>query len=165
MCAAQGQRDDSGKLNTPSAGGQYPLTAFVRVRDVESLDAGFFVYDNARHALHALSVDSSNKGLRDWAIGDQSWLGEAAAIILLAADVVSMNEHFADQPPQGQRGERYAYIETGCAAQNIQLQACAEGLACVLIAGYRDEATADVLNLQEPYEPIAHLCIVWPAVD
>ena len=60
--------------------------------------------------------------------------------------------------------ERYAWIEAGAAAQNIQLQATAEGLGSVLVAGFRDEATAAALALETPIMPLIHLCFGWPAM-
>jgi nitroreductase len=54
-------------------------------------------------------------------------------------------------------------MEAGAAAQNVLLQATAEGLGCVLIAGIDDEATAKALGLEPPMVPLLHLCFGWPA--
>ena len=64
---------------------------------------------------------------------------------------------------EDRRGLRYLYIESGAAAQNVQLQAASEGLACVLVAGFRDETTAQILGLEAPIAPVLHLCFGWPA--
>ena len=77
--------------------------------------------------------------------------------------MVAVTHHFSEQPPLGTRGLRYAYIEAGATSQNIHLQATAEGLGCVLVAGFKDEATADVLELEAPTAPVLHMCFGWPA--
>lgn len=67
-------------------------------------------------------------------------------------------------PPCGQRGQRYAWIEAGAAAQNIQLQATADGLGSVLVAGFPDDDTSKVLALNSSIKPLIHLCFDWPDV-
>lgn len=57
------------------------------------------------------------------------------------------------------------HTEAGAAAQTISLQAVAEGLGCVLVAGFKDEATAGVLNLEPPLAPVLHMCFGWPSED
>ena len=101
--------------------------------------------------------------LQSAALEEQPWIGGAAGIITICADFVAASHAFAKQPPLGTRGLRYLYIEAGAAAQNVQLQAASEGLACVLVAGFRDEATAQILGLEAPIAPVLHLCFGWPA--
>lgn len=96
------------------------------------------------------------------ALEDQPWIGVAPVITAVCADFRTPMEAFADQPPAGERGSRYVYIEAGAAAQNVQLQAAAEGLGCVLVAGFDDESTTKVLKLRPPIEPVLYLCIGWP---
>ena len=97
------------------------------------------------------------------ALEDQPWICNAAGIITICADMVAATLAFADQPPYGTRRLRHVHIEAGAVAQNIYLQAASEGLACVLVAGFQDEATAGVLNLAAPVAPVLHMCFGWPA--
>ena len=76
-----------------------------------------------------------------------------------------MNAHFGQQPPEGQRGTRYSYIETGAAAQNVHLQATALGLGMVLVAGFDDHAVSRALSLPAHLSPTALLCLGHPAAD
>ncbi|MFY0610300.1 MAG: SagB/ThcOx family dehydrogenase [Hyphomicrobiaceae bacterium] len=165
LWSAQGITGQSGERTVPSAHALHPLHLIVSAGLVTNLSVGAYCVSNDTLKLIPHLDHDLRPGLALVALDDQPWISSAPAILTICADMVSVSQAFVEQPPFGVRGRRYAYIEAGAAAQNIQLQACAEGLACVLIAGFRDEATADVLNLQEPYEPIAHLCIGWPAVD
>ncbi len=163
LWAAQGVTDESSKRTVPSAHGLHPLHLFVTAGHIADLPAGVYrvshdTLDLTPHLDHDIRT-----GLEQAALDDQPWIARAPAIITICANMVSISQAFAEQPPYGARGRRYAYIEAGAAAQNIHLQACAVGLACVLVAGFRDEATADVLHLAASYEPIIHMCIGWPA--
>src|SRR5690606_34012618 len=97
------------------------------------------------------------------AIGGPQWMMDAACIIIICADMATPGQVFADQKPFGSRGSRYVYLEAGAAAQNLQLQAVAEGLGSVCVGGFDDEATADVLGLRAPFAPIVQLCVGYPA--
>ena len=165
LWAAQGITDDSGKRTVPSAHALHPLRLFVTVGRVTGLPVG--VYSAVRDTLDLVAhLDQDIRfDLKRAALDDQPWITRAAIIITLCADMVAVSQSFAEQPPYGARGRRYAYIEAGAAAQNVHLQACAEGLACVLVAGFRDEATIAALKLACPLEPVAHLCVGWPAAD
>jgi nitroreductase len=88
---------------------------------------------------------------------------DAACVIIICADMVTPSQAFVDQKPFGSRGARYVYLEAGAAAQNLQLQAVAEGLGSVWVGGFNDEATADVLGLRAPLAPIIQLCVGYPA--
>ena len=95
----------------------------------------------------------------NWLAGTRPWL---AGNRVTYADLAAAARAFAEQPPYGMRGVRYAYIEVGAAAQTVQLQAVAEGLGSVLVGGFRDEATAQALSLPAPVTPVALMCLGWP---
>ncbi len=92
-------------------------------------------------------------------IGDQPWLSESAIVIGVAARLEESTKHFASQPPKGERGKRYVYMESGALAQNVHLQATDLGLGCVLVAGFEDSQAKSVLLLPPELEPTALLCI------
>lgn len=163
LWAAQGITDEAGKRTVPSAHALYPLRLFVGAGRVEGLAAGIYQVSGDTTSLTMHVEQGRRSELQKAALDDQPWLGEATAIITICADMVAVSQAFAEQPPYGARGRRYAYIEAGAAAQNIQLQAAADGLSCVLIAGFKDEATADVMQLASTIEPVIHMCLGWPA--
>ena len=159
LYAAQGIRSDHGKLVTPSAQEQYPLSTFVVIRNVMDVAEGLYEYDNADHSLLLREEGYFSKTLEAAAIGDQAWVANAALIIVLASNIQSMNTHFAEQAPLNKRGERYCYIEVGAAAQNVQLQGTALDIGMVLVGGFDNERVKTVLNLPSELEPSALLCL------
>jgi SagB-type dehydrogenase family enzyme len=163
LWAAQGITNESGKRTVPSAHALHPLRLFVSAGQIEGVAAGTYQVSGDTREL-TLHLSGDRRGaLQQAALDDQPWIGGATAIITICADMLAASQAFAEQPPYGARGRRYAYIEAGAAAQNIYLQAAAEGLSCALIAGFRDEATADMMQLPLPLEPVIHMCIGWPA--
>lgn len=159
LFAAQGRRGSGNKLLTPSAQEQYPLSTFVVATRVSDIAAGFYQYENADHSISTLETGAFGQALEEAALGDQPWIGNAAAIVIIAGNIQSMNQHFSEQPPLNQRGERYTYIEVGAVAQNMQLQATALNIGTVLVGGFNNEAVKTILNLPPELEPAALLCV------
>lgn len=164
LSAAQGVTDPDGKRAVPSAHGLYPLRLYVIAGAVEGLATGIHAVGHAGDRDLALHLDGDVRpALEAAALDVQPWIGKAPCIVAICADLALAAETFAKQPPYGGRGIRYALLEAGAAAQAIQLQAVAEGLGSVLVAGFRDEETADALRLPAPIAPIALMCLGWPA--
>ena len=160
--AAQGVTDEDGKRTAPSAHALHPLRLYLCAGRIEGIAAGVHACGANDDDL-SLHLDKDVRALLEReALEEQPWIGEAAGVITVCADLIGPSIAFADQPPYGVRGLRYVHIEAGAAAQNIYLQAAAEGLGCVLVAGFHDEATASVLNLSPPLAPILHMCFGWP---
>jgi SagB-type dehydrogenase family enzyme len=160
--AAQGVTGDDGQRTAPSAHALYPLGLRLVAGKVEGLEAGLYQVA-PEQAPKLLKPGDHRPALQAAALEEQPWVGNAAAILAFCADMEAVTRHFAEQPPLGARGARYVYIEAGAAAQNALLQATAEGLGGVLIAGFEDEATAAALDLAQPFAPLLYLCLGWPA--
>jgi len=163
LWAAQGITDESGKRTAPSANALHPLRLRLVAGNIEDLAPGIYSVGEDAARLTSVTSDDIRKDLEHAALEEQPWIGQAAGIISICADLAAAGRHFAEQPPVGVRGARYVYIEAGAAAQNVQLVSVAAGLACVLVAGFRDEATAEALQLGLSLAPILHLCLGWPA--
>jgi SagB-type dehydrogenase family enzyme len=163
LWAGQGQMLDGIKRTTPSAAGQYPIRLFIAAKNIDGLDPGLYEYDCAGHVLnHNFSADLHPE-IEKTAIGDQPWIGNSAAILIITADIEKMKTRFADQPPLGKRGERYAYIETGGISQNVQLQAAEIKLGSVFVGGYDNSALKNLLKLPANFEVTGLICIGLPA--
>ena len=63
----------------------------------------------------------------------------------------------------GERGARYVQQEAGGAAQNLQLQAAALGLASAVVGAFRDQEVANLLELPAWEEPVCILPVGRPA--
>lgn len=159
LWAAQGVTGGDGQKAAPSAGREYPLHVYVVAGAVSGLSVGLYRYDDRAHSLFAVSDDDLREALQGAALEEQPWVGRAAAIIVIAADFGAAREHFREQPPQGERGDRYVYIETGAAAENVHLQAIGLGIGVVIVGGFDDSKVKNTLDLPQRLEPTALLCI------
>ena len=54
----------------------------------------------------------------------------------------------------GERGRRYVHMEVGHAAQNVYLQATAQGLGTVMVGAFDDEEVREALDLPADHEPL-----------
>ncbi|WP_148255333.1 SagB/ThcOx family dehydrogenase [Aidingimonas lacisalsi] len=159
LWAALGVTGPGQKRATPSAGGLYPLHLQIVVQRVSALEPGTYEYEADSHSLKLVANRVPEEAVQELGIGDQPWLKEAAIVIGVSAKLGDAVRHFEPQPPQGERGARYVYMETGALAQNVHLQSTALGLGCVLVAGFDDARVKEVLRLPSNMEPTALLCI------
>ncbi|WP_189424459.1 nitroreductase family protein [Devosia pacifica] len=161
--AAQGITSLDGKRTAPSAHAIHPLQLFCLPNRVEGLEQRLYRVEADNLGFrHIDSRDDLREGLRQACIDAPSWITEAACIIAVCGDMVAPSHAFAEQRPFGSRGMRYVYLEAGAAAQNLHLQAVAEGLGCVWVGGFHDEATADILELRSPLTPLILICVGYP---
>lgn len=120
----------------PSAGALFPLEVhWVTARGVAR-------YDPRAHALLWRAEGDSRVALARAALG-QPWVAAAPATLVLSAVPERTRVKY------GERGDRYVWIEVGCAAQNVLLAAEALGLGAVPVGAFDDEAVAGVLDLPE----------------
>jgi len=159
LWAAQGVTREDGKKAAPSAGGQYPLQVYVVAGAISELSIGLYRYDGGIHSLQFITGDDLREALCEAALEGQPWVGTAASMIVVTANFDTARDHFRAQPPLGERGDRYVYIETGAVAENVHLQATGLGIGCVLVAGFDDKKVKGALNLPQELEPTALLCM------
>jgi len=158
LWALQG-RTGEGVRASPSAGGLYPLRVHVLVRRVTGLARGMYAYEPDEHVLERLTDSTSEPELGDVGIGEQPWLDESAAVIAIGADIGTATDHFESQPPRGERGARYAFIEAGAAAENAHLAATALDLGLVLVAGFDDTRARAAFRFPPEFLPAVLLCV------
>jgi SagB-type dehydrogenase family enzyme len=157
-----GITSEDGKRATPSANGLYPLSVLLAVGDGEFLKAGVYEPERGSQSLTQLGDNDVRAHIAKAAIGDQSWIQNAPCIITFFGDIERASQAFFDQPPKGERGERYVYLEAGAAAQNMMLQATSLGVGSVLVAGIDEKATAQAYEHTAPEQPLLHVCLGWP---
>ena len=129
------------------------------VQRVSKLEPGTYEYTADSHSLKLVGDRVPEEVMHELGIGDQPWLKEAAIVIGVTAKLGDAARHFECRPPQGERGARYVYMETGALAQNVHLQSTAIGIGCVLVAGFDDSRVKEALRLPPSLEPTALLCI------
>ncbi len=160
LWAAGGEED--GHRLIPSAGGLHTIGTRVAVGDVEGLEPGVYGYQPAPAGLRRVKPVDVRDEIRGAAIESQPWLAEAAAIITWAADFDTAIAHYGDQPPAG-RGERYLWLETGCAVQNTYLQATALGLGGVFVGAFDDHRVAEIMGLADGERALGLFAVGVPA--
>ena len=131
LWSAQGITDSQGLRTAPSAGALYPLELYVVAGRVEGLPVGVYHYQPHPHHLRKISDQDIREKLAEAALS-QTWMENAAAVIVFAADYARTARKY------GQRAERYVHIEVGHAAQNLFLQAEALSLATVVVGAFSD---------------------------
>jgi SagB-type dehydrogenase family enzyme len=144
-----------GHRTAPSAGALYPLEAYLVASRVEGLAPGVYRYEPAAHRLVRLAAGDRSGDLARAAFG-QDWLGEAAAIVVLAAVEQRTTAKY------GRRGVRYVRMEAGHAAQNVLLQAAALGIGATPVGAFDDARVHKVLGLDAAEQPLYLLPVGRP---
>jgi len=72
---------------------------------------------------------------------DQEHIGQAPAVFIVCGVVERLAVKYGDRP------ERFMFIEAGHAAQNLLLQAVAQGLGACPVGAFDDQALAQLLGL------------------
>ncbi len=147
LWAAQGITSPQGLRTAPSAGATFPLEVYVVAERVEGLDAGIYRYVPQGHALTQVAEGHFAKSLREAAL-DQDSIEEAAVNLVIAAEFERTEARYGD------RGERFVYIESGHAAQNVFLQCASLDLDAVVVGAFTDPQVKEVVRLPETEEPV-----------
>lgn len=144
LWSAQGKTGEKQRYSfraTPSAGALYPMELFILTKE------GSFHYIAEGHTLEVISKKDSREDLAEAALG-QNCIRGAPLDIVICAVFGRVTQKY------GQRGIRYVHMEAGHLAQNIHLQAVAQGLGSVPIGAFSDEKVKKVLSLPSEYEPL-----------
>ncbi len=147
LWSAQGITSDTGGRTAPSAGALYPLKVYLIVGNVENLVTGVYEYNPQEHELIPLIDGDVREKLSNAALG-QTPVREGAIDIVISA----VYEHTTRK--YGDRGIRYAQIETGHAAQNLCLQATALDLGSVTIGAFDDNQVKMILGMPANESPL-----------
>lgn len=137
LWSAQGITDLPDHRTAPSAGALYPLLLYVATED------GVSTYIPERHSLAPAKAGDPRRRLYRAALEQEAIL-EAPLTIAIAASYPKTTHKYGPE-----RGVRYVHIEVGHVAQNIMLQAAAQGLGCVPLGAFNDDLVNDALGLPE----------------
>lgn len=163
LWAGYGVTNGIGKRTAPSAGALHPLQIKLLAGRIDGVASGVYAIEPDAPSWRLMDNHDFRPDLEAAAYEEQPWLGAAAAVVCLCADILAPATEFVAQAPYGMRGYKYVHIEAGAVAQNMALQAVEEQLGAVLVAGFRDEHVASILQLQPHTAPIALLCLGNPA--
>ncbi len=147
LWATQGITSDTGGRTAPSAGALYPLKIYLVAGNIENLTAGIYEYNPQGHELILLFSGDVSEKLANAALG-QSPVKDGAIDIVISAIYERTSQKYGD------RGIRYAQIETGHAAQNLCLEATALDLGAVTIGAFDDNQVKVTLNMSANENPL-----------
>jgi SagB-type dehydrogenase family enzyme len=139
------------RRTAPSAGALYPLEIYWA--DHEK----FSHYHPHTHELDRLIEGDLRSELARAALA-QEFIAEAPATLIITAVYERVTSKYGQT-----RGVRYVDMEAGHAAQNVLLQATAEGLASVPVGAFEDEQVSKVLKLPSKHIPLYLLPIGYTA--
>jgi SagB-type dehydrogenase family enzyme len=161
LWAAQGVTGRGGfKRAAPSAGALYPMDVYA-VTGMESVDrvaAGVYHFDPENHALSLVKPQDARAAVARACLS-QMWMAEAPLHVVITAEYRRITGKY------GNRGIRYAMIESGHIAQNIFLQAEALGLRAGIVGAYHDEKLVEIMNLPRKHEPLLIMPIGYAEVS
>lgn len=162
LLAGQGHTSPDGKRGAPSAHALHPLRLRVIARRVEGLAPGVHDFDSASATLHQVGPALSPGSLNAAALGDETWLEQAAAVVVIIADRELAIRHFAEQQADGLRGARYVDFEAGAVTQNMYLAVTAVGLGAVVVMGFDDLSMNATLGVTGSEAAVALFCVGQP---
>lgn len=160
LWAAQGITGVTGfKRTAPSAGALYPMDIYAVLGpdSVIRMEAGVYHFEPGDRSLSPIS-QRDTRGAVARACLSQMWMAKAPLHLVITAEYRRITGKY------GNRGVRYAMIESGHIAQNIFLQAEALGLKAGIVGAYHDEELAEILNLPRTHEPLLVMPVGYPNV-
>src|SRR5262245_29243356 len=143
LWAGQGVTSPDGKRAAPSAGALYPLELYA----VTAAEMMHYLPDG--HRAETRVTPDLRPELQAAAL-DQASVGAAPVVIVVAADPGRLSQRY------GARADAYTDLEVGHAAQNILLQAVANGLVSVPVAALDASRAARTLALP-PGQTVVYL--------
>lgn len=137
----------------PSAGALYPLEVYFYSAHIEGLAAGLYHFNPTKHHLRLLRGGDETKRISMGLV--QPDVAFCSSLILFITVVFERTVF-----KYGSRGYRFALLEAGHLAQNLNLVAISLGLACLNIGGYFDRDVDEFLEI----DGITHSTIYIAAI-
>jgi SagB-type dehydrogenase family enzyme len=151
LWAAQGVTAPGDHRTAPSAGGLHPLTLHLAAGRVSGLRPGVYRYEPASHEL--VMVSEGDARARITAAARQAWIEQAAAIVVISADLAKPLARYSA------RAQRFVDIEVGHAAQGLSLQAVALGLGVTDVGAFEETGLKNAIDPTGVEQPLLLLPI------
>jgi SagB-type dehydrogenase family enzyme len=124
----------------PSGGALFPLEVYVHISNVEGLAPGIYHYEPHANVVRRF-IDGDQSDRLAASIVQSSLVSQASAFVFITALFDRTTTKY------GERGYRFALIETGHVGQNLALCAAALGLAGTPIGGFVDSTVDELLEI------------------
>lgn len=136
------------------------LSAALRVdvvaHAVAGVPAGAWRYEARRHVLLPRRPEQLLRAASRAAALDQDVIGDAAAVLVVAADRATI----AADPAGAPRGWRHAFIEAGLAGERVYLEGTARGVGVCSVGAFYDDEAAALVALDSAREWVLHFVAV-----
>ena len=126
----------------PSGGALYPLELYFYSRYIENLETGLYHYNPVENNLHQIIAEDLTLKISNCLTPGQSNLAHNTSMMIFITSIFE-RETFK----YGSRGYRFALLEAGHVAQNINLVSTAMGLGSVNIGGYFDREVDELIGI------------------
>jgi SagB-type dehydrogenase family enzyme len=137
----------------PSAGALYPLEIYVHTVAVDGLAAGLYHYNPSRGALRHLREGDLSDELAA-SIGQPDIAYGASMMMFITAAFERCTFKY------GARGYRFALLEAGHVAQNMNLAATGLGFGSLNIGGFYDRDVEAILGIDGVTHSVLYLVAV-----
>lgn len=147
---SRGQLDGEVKYQFPSAGGLYPLQAYLYIKPqrVEGVPGGAFYYDPVRHRLLSMGEDSQlDPDTYDYFVNRPVYENAAFSLFLIA-------DMAAIRPLYGERSRDFCHIEAGAMTQLLTLTAAHHGLGLCGMGSIDEQALPRLFELGASHQLI-----------
>ncbi|WP_323162398.1 non-ribosomal peptide synthetase, partial [Pseudomonas glycinae] len=146
---AQGQLDGEVKYQFPSAGGLYPIQAYLYVKPdrVLGVPGGAYYYDPRQHRLLALQSGALDPDTYDYFVNRPVYENAAFSLFFIA-------DMAAICPLYGERSRDFCHIESGAMAQLLSMTAVEHGLGLCGIGSVEEQQLTTLFDLGPSHELI-----------
>ncbi|MGP6429159.1 amino acid adenylation domain-containing protein [Pseudomonas paraglycinae] len=146
---AQGQLDGEVKYQFPSAGGLYPIQAYLYVKPdrVLGVPGGAYYYDPRQHRLLALQSGALDPDTYDYFVNRPVYENAAFSLFFIA-------DMAAIRPLYGERSRDFCHIESGAMAQLLSMTAVEHGLGLCGIGSVDEQQLTTLFDLGPSHELI-----------
>lgn len=148
---------DGNQHTVASAGGIYPLRIFVISIDKEMPIAKFYEYNQLENSLTECKASVDYDAVLHGLNSDNRPFNAGAIIIVTAQISLETSKY-------GNRGYRFALMECGAFAQNLELY-CAKSndIGMCQLGGFLDNRLQTAMNLPEDIHPLLGIAIGHPS--
>ncbi|ORC47389.1 peptide synthetase, partial [Pseudomonas floridensis] len=139
---AQGQLGGEVKYQFPSAGGLYPIQAYLYVKPerVVGVPGGAYYYDPLQHRLLALGDGVLDPDTYDYFVNRPVYENAAFSLFFIA-------DMAAIEPLYGERSRDFCHIESGAMAQLLTMSAVSHGLGLCGMGSLEEQQLPQLFEL------------------
>lgn len=149
LFATYGVRNNGPYKTVPSAGALYPLLIYVAIgkESLEELKAGVYRYMSITNSLELVKEGDVRRIIAISCL-DQAFISKAPVSIIISANFERMKYKY------GNRGIRYAIMESGHSCQNLELAAISLGLVSCPVGAFSDDDIIKAIGLSDYEIPL-----------